>query len=172
MPCNLNFNQCNLGPSYPRPVNTCNLILRNLLSSSTNNVVNPVVIPSWSFFNFVTTQTVGAGENVVFNLISGSGTNIIPGADGEISLSSGTYQLSFSVNGVIASNNVLSVGLFQNGTFIPASESIITGVAGTNVTLANNAIITVPSGGATITLKNINSVSESFSSGNLTIVKL
>lgn len=56
MPCNLNFNQCNLGPSYPTPIYTCGCRLARLLSSSANNVVNPIVIPDEVFLSMMNYQ--------------------------------------------------------------------------------------------------------------------
>ncbi len=41
MPCNLNFNQCNFGLYYPRPIFNCENRVLGLLNQSGTVVVNP-----------------------------------------------------------------------------------------------------------------------------------
>ena len=39
MPCNLNFNQCNLGCGYPRPIFTCRNIFNTLFQNESMNII-------------------------------------------------------------------------------------------------------------------------------------
>ena len=166
---NLNFNQCN-GFNYPIPIFSTRLELLQQLISSPNTVVNPPLPISWAYFNFTIPQTVPANGVVSFNLIAGSTgeqSNI-----GNISLNSGTYQISYSVSAIIPSNGTASVALYQDNVIVPTSEASSTGTIGSTATLANSAIITVPVDGGVVSLRNNNSVSETFNFGNLTISRI
>ena len=44
MRCNLNFNGCNAGPSYPCPIFTCRSLLLRALTPSTTTIVNPPIV--------------------------------------------------------------------------------------------------------------------------------
>lgn len=172
MPCNLNFNQCNGGSYYPCPIFNCRCRLLNLLTGSSNTVINPVITPSWAFFNFTTPQTVLPNGNVIFNMVSGAGINILTGANGVINLDIGTYQISYNANGAISSNGTLALALFNNGDIIPASESQSSGVVGDAATLSGSVVINITENGSPVSLRNINNVSEVFSSGTLTVTKV
>ncbi|MCI8555001.1 MAG: hypothetical protein HFI85_00285 [Clostridia bacterium] len=39
MPCNLNFNQCNMGRSYPDPIFTCRDVFISLFNNSSPNII-------------------------------------------------------------------------------------------------------------------------------------
>ena len=96
MPCNLNFNQCNTGCIYPRPIFTCRRDLIALLNQSDNIIVNPIVQPAQLIANITGAQTVLSGGNVVPVVAFNQGSAISYDNAGTFSLVNGRYMFSFN----------------------------------------------------------------------------
>lgn len=171
MACNLNFNQCNFGCSFPRPIFNCKCKLLSLLNSSNLSVVNPLpespsLILSSIFPHFVDSNT---NIDSAISFLSGNAIKLI---NKTFTLTEGRYLVSYAITGAISSNGMLSVGIDQDGFLISGSESSSSGIVGGTSNLTNSTIIHVTSPSSIISLKNINSVSQSIASGNITIQKL
>ena len=172
MPCNLNFNECRLGPNYPTPIYTCREQLLRLLDTSSNTVINPIVLATWAFLNFTPTQVIPSGGNVGLTLASSIGTDITLGVGDTIILKSGTYRINYASNGIIPSNGTLSLAVYQNGVLLADSIATVNGSVGSNVNIAGDSVITVPTQGVMLTIRNNNSVSETINSGNVFITRI
>lgn len=171
MPCNLNFNECRLGPNYPTPIFTCREQLIRLLNTSSNTVINPTILATWAFINFTPTN-VPSGGVVGLTLASSIGNDITLGVGDSIELKSGTYRINYAANGVIPSNGTLSLAVYNGGVLLPDSIASISGAVGANANLAGDTVITVPTQGATLTIRNNNFVSETINSGNVFITRI
>lgn len=171
MACNLNFNQCNSGCQFPRPIFNCRCRLLSILNSTDLSVVNPVLNPSL-FLSTIFSQTVQSNEaiNSVEAFLSGDSIELSNG--GAVILAEGRYLISYATTGVLGSNGVFSVGINQDGFLVSGSDASISGTAGLSASLNNSAIINVTAVSSLITLINTNSVSQELTSGNITIQKL
>lgn len=171
MPCNLNFNECNSFINFPVPIFNCRCRLIALLNSSTTTVINPPnVLANASFV--ATAQTVATQGNVVFALSSSTGTGITTDNAGNITLPTGRYLVSTSINGLIPTNGTASFALYQDGSQIAASTVQVTGTSGANYSTSMNNVVVVNSGSSTLSLRNINSVSQTVNNASLIIQKL
>lgn len=170
MACNLNFNQCNSGCSFPRPIFNCRCRLLSILNSSEITVVNPTVTPSL-FLSTIFSQNVASGGFIDSNSAFVSGSDITL-TNGSFMLAEGRYLVSYSISGTIASNGTFSAGVNQDGFLVGGSESSTSGTAGTSASLTNSTIVNVTAVSSLITLANTNSASQNITSGNITIQKL
>lgn len=170
MACNLNFNQCNSGCQFPRPIFNCRCRLLSILNSSEITVVNPQTTASL-VLSTVVPQTV-TGRGVIDSNISFISGNDISLSNGTFMLTEGSYLVSYAVSGTIASNGLFAVGLNQDGFLIEGSQSSSSGSAGGGASLTNSAIVTVTSVSSLVTLINTLDTALNVASGNITIQKL
>ena len=171
MACNLNFNQCNLGNSYPRPIFNCRCRLLSVLNSSNLTVVNPTIFNSSALLSSVFTQNVATNGVVQTNLAFVNGDSILLN-NGSFMLAEGRYLVSYSISGRISANQIFSFALNENGFLIESSQSSMSGVVGGMASLTNSAIINVTAVSSSIGLVNTNSIDQEVESGNITIQKL
>ncbi len=172
MPCNLNFNECRSGPHYPTPIFTCREQLLRLLNTSSNTVINPIVLATWAFLNFNPMQNVPSGGNVGLTLASSIGDDITLGVGDTINLKSGTYRINYAANGGIPSNGTLTLAVYNGGVILPDGVATVSGSVGSNANIAGDTVITVPTQGTTLTIRNNNSVNEIINSGNVFITRI
>lgn len=171
MACNLNFNQCNLSSSFPRPIFNCRCRLVNLLNSSNLSVVNPVVDTSLALTT-LPNQTVLSNGIVSSNISFLRGNSISLQNNGSFALTEGQYLVSYAVSGTIPSNGTFAFAIDQDGFIIPGSESSMSGISGTSANVTNSAIINVTSVSSLISIKNTISQPQTITGGNITIQKL
>lgn len=171
MPCNLNFNQCNSFINFPVPIFNCWCRLANLLNSSTVTIINPVVVVANAAF-VATAQTIATGGNLVVSLASSTGTTTTTDGAGNITLPTGRYLITSSINGVIPTNSVASYALYQNGAQIASSVSQTSGTSGANYTTTMNDVVVVSNGSDTISLRNTNTVAQTINNASIFIQKL
>ena len=170
MACNLNFNQCNLGCQFPRPIFNCRCRLLSILNSSEISIVNPVPIQS-NALSTIFPQFVPSQQVVQSNLAFVSG-NAIQLVNGEFLLEEGRYLVSYAVSGAFGENGLFSVEIEQDGFVVSGSESNTSGVAGTSANLSNSSIVNITTVSSTVRLVNVNTVGQNITSGNITIQKL
>ncbi len=174
MRCNFNLNQCNFSPSFPRPIFTCGRsFICALSNNSGNDVINPV-LPEITFalFTSTTIQTISAGGNVVTNLISTNGDDVVVDGGGNFMLQQGVYRISYSATGVIPAGGTLSLALYQNGAVIPTSTGSVTGTPGNVATVNGSAIISIASSDEIVRLSNNLAESEIINFANISIVRI
>lgn len=115
------------------------------LSSCQNNVLNPVLTVPFAFFSNTSTQTVVQNGTIALNLIESRGSEITPSTEvtGAITLSAGTYQLSYLAGGIVPSGGTLSIKLRLDGVDVEDSILTVTQTADTFANLTQSIIITV-----------------------------
>lgn len=172
MPCNLNFNQCNTGCIYPRPIFTCRRDLIALLNQSDNIIVNPIVQPAQLIANITGAQTVLSGGNVVPVVAFNQGSAISYDNAGTFSLVNGRYMLSFNLNGTFAADGNSSFAVYVDGVLLPNSSVTSSGTAGSASTVSNSIFLEITNPNALVTIRNTNVNSQTISSGNVVIQKI
>lgn len=170
--CNLNFNQCNGGRYYPVPIDTCRARLRALLSQNTTTIINPTVLPTWTYANFVVPQDVWVGSVVGVRKQVSSGSGITDNLDGSFILSGGTYNIEFSANGIIPNASDMVLALVLDGVVIEESRATSTGAGGDESDLAGRAIFNVGGGGSLLALVNVGSQNLTLNRASITINKI
>lgn len=172
MPCNLNFNQCNLGCSFPRPIFNCCSRFISILNQSNIEVINPTIDTSFAISTVTTPQTVGANANLIPVVALNQGSSISFDNFGTYSLSTGRYLISFNINGVYANNGSYSFAVFENESQIAGSAVTSTGTAGNAVSISNSIFLDVTLANALINFKNINTDSQVVNSATISIQKI
>ncbi len=170
--CNLNFNQCSGGRYYPVPIDTCRSRIRALLSQSTTTVINPIILPTWAYANFIVPQDVWVGSVVGVRKQVSSGSGIIDNLDGSFILSGGTYNIEFSANGIIPNASGMGLALVLDGVVIEESRAVSTGAGGDISDLAGRAIFNVESSGSLLALINVGSQNLTLNRASITINKI
>lgn len=170
MRCNLNFNQCYLSPYYPEPIFTCRRNILLAILNSTNVVINPTT--AFALLSSATTQTVADDGNIVTTFIAGSGNSVNVDGGGNITLSPGTYRVSYTVMATLPAGGNMSSALYLNGTEVSSSQSTATGTAGNAGVLVNTSTITIPAGGGTLRLVNTSGDSLTVNATNIVITKI
>lgn len=172
MICNLNRNQCFAGPYYPIPMFNCGQRMYCLLNNSANPVINPTLTQGWAFLNSIQSQVVNPGDEVKLNFTSGSGSPITLENGGTIRLAVGTYHVSYDASGIVPTNDLLSLTLFQDNIAVPGTKSSVNANSGSSVNLVASSVLTVTSDGAILRLINTNIQPETIQSANITITKV
>lgn len=170
--CNLNFNQCNTGGNYPVPIDTCRARLRSMLNRSTTTIINPTILPSWSYANFIVPQDVWVGSIVGVRRQAGSGRGINDNLDGSFILSSGTYNVEYSANGIVPALSDINLALILDGVLIEESRSESSSQANQNSDISGRAIFTVGGNGSLLSLINVGSQDITLNRASLTINKI
>ena len=170
--CNLNFNECHGGRNYPVPIDTCNARLRALLSQGTTTVINPIIVPSWMYANFIVPQDLWVGSVVGVRREASAGLSISDNLDGSFILNQGTYQVAFSANGVVPNASDLQLGLVLDGVIIEESRATSTGSSGDSNDIAGRAVFSVPENGSLFALVNIGSQNVTLNRASITINRI
>ena len=171
MPCNLNFNQCNTGCNFPRPIFTCFRNFIALLNQSGNTIVNPVVEGA-TLLSAVNPQTVLAGGLVVPVTSFSSGSAITNDNGGTFTAVFGRYLVSYNLNGNIGANGSSSYALYLDGVIIPSSQSTTSGTAGASTTHSGSAFVQIVNPTGAITLRNVNTSTAVLNGGSVNIQKI
>lgn len=173
MPCNLNFNQCNLGCGYPRQIFTCRRNFLDLLTNdSPNTIVQPVLDSSFLLSTISSGQIVQSGEFVLSQISFMRDNSVIYDNLGSFILNEGRYIVSYSVGGIIPSGGRLALGMFMDGYILDGGQNWLTGGAGSSVNFSASHMIVVERPSAMINLRNI--VDEAFliNNGSITIQRV
>jgi len=164
---NCNFNACYCGPYYPRPINTCSCLNR----CSVGTVVNPTIPREWAVFLLTTTTSVNSNATIPVTLSASSGSSITDAGSGTITLTPGTYEISYTADVVIPTGLTVSLALENNGEEISGTTTNMTGTAGQVVNLSNKIILNFTDT-ASLTLVNATGETVSVDRANVTILKL
>lgn len=172
MPCNLNFNQCNLGRSFPRPIFTCRQnYLRLLTNDSPNTIVQPTIDTSF-LLSSIFFQNVSAGDFVFSQVSFLRDNSIIYDNLGSFILNEGRYILSYSLGGVIPQGGTLAIGIFQDGFLMNGGQNLISGSVGTNVGLSGSLIIVVDKPSSMINFRNLLAENILINNGSITLQRV
>lgn len=172
MPCNLNFNQCITGCSYPRPIFTCFQNFISLFNQSGNTIVNPVIEASNTISEIATPQTVAAGGNVIPTVSFSQGSAISYDNAGTFTLINGRYLVSYNLSGVISANGLNSYAIYLDGNILPASAAVASGTIGSGAAVSGSTFVQITAPTGAITIRNTNSNPQLVNSGSVTIQKI
>ncbi len=118
-----------------------------------------------------TTQTVTAGSVIPIGLIASSpNTNMTVSANAVNITESGTYLVSYAVNGSVGSDDLI-LSLYQNGTQIPGETINMQNTADANSSGAKTILLNVTAP-ATLSIFNSSQQTATINSGTLTVVKV
>ena len=163
------FTKCGSGccPNTPEPIRVIGRC------SNTNNVVNPIILSSFGFFENNLGGTVTANAIIPVTLTSSQGDNVSGSTTtaGAITLTTGTYEITYNVDATIPTLGTMSVGLRLNGTNITGSTSAVSGTAGNQGILTKSIIVTVPQT-STLELYNAGSENLTISSANVIVKEI
>lgn len=163
--CNDNANGCYTGSYYPRPIFNC---CQGGSCGGRNNVVNPTRSEEWGFLTGGDVQAA-QNEHIPLTLTSSAGTAVSQSVADEVNITTGNYQVAYSVN-ASSSVNPLQFGLELNGTVLP--YSIISGEGDGNLqNLATSFIISVPTN-SQLSVVNLTAGAASMTRVNLSVTKL
>lgn len=171
MPCNLNFNQCRLGRSFPRPIFNCVGLLLQSLTQSGTEIVNPLLQSSLIVAS-APAQTVESGGALLTTINFSQGNAIFLGNGGTISLIEGRYLVTFNINGVLPSNGNFTFAGFQDGNIISSSATGTSGNVGAPASVSSSFFVDVSSPMSILTILNTNSVAQTITGGSVTIQKI
>ena len=172
MPCNLNFNQCNIASNYPRPIFSFGRSLISLLNSSGNQIINPTIKQNILIASVSSAQTTLPQGKLNFQVSMDKGGSIIYDNNGNFFLSDGEYIITLNINGKIAGNGNFSFALYENDIYIPSTNLLINGSVDDNVSVSNNIYIKISQPNALISVINTNSFAQTVNGGNITINKI
>ena len=159
------FTKCGSGccPNAPEPIRVIGSC------SNTNNIINPIILSPFGFFENNLGGNVSADAIIPVSLTSLQGDNVSGSATtaGAITLTTGTYEITYNVNATIPTLGSMSVGLRLNGTSIAGSTSTVSGTAGNQGILTKSIIVTVPQ---TSTLELYNSSGENLTTASANVI--
>lgn len=162
--CNDNNNACFTRSNYPRPIFNC---CRNTCSGN-NNIVNPTRSEEWGFLTG-DTQEVTQDELLTLSMVARTGTAVSQTVQTETNITTGNYQISYSVN-ALSSVNPIEFGVLLNDAVL--SYSILSGNGdGNPQNLSTSFIITVGSN-SKLGIVNLTAGSVNISRANLSVTKL
>jgi len=164
---NCNFNACYCGPYYPRPINTCSCLNR----CSVGTVINPTIPREWAVFVLTGSSNVSSNATVPVALSTSSGTSITDAGSGFITLTPGTYEISYSLDAVIPSGGNVSFALEEGSDVITGTTTTSSGEENEVANLALRTILNLTST-TTIGLVNTTSEAVTVNNANVTILKL
>ena len=172
MPCNLNFNQCFSGCSYPSPIFNCFQNFLSQYSQSENTIVNPIIEASNTISEIATTQTIAADGNVIPTLSFSRGSAISYDSAGTFTLINGRYLINYNLSGDISVNGQNSYAIYLDGNILPSSASVSSGTIGNSATVSGGSFVQITAPTGAITIRNTNSNSQLVNSGSVTISKI
>lgn len=149
-------------PNTPRPIFVFGDCDNN------NSVVNPVVLPSFGFFENNLGGTVPVNTIIPVTLTSSQGNNVSASSTaGAVTLAPGRYEITYFVNGTLPASTTMSVALRANGVQVAGSTSTASGTAGNQTTLTKTIVLTVP---VTTTLELYNNGTDALTISNVNIL--
>lgn len=162
--CNDNNNACYTRSNYPRPIFNC---CRNTCSGN-NNVVNPTRSEEWGFLTG-DTQEVAQDESLTLEIVARTGTAVSQTVATEVDITTGNYQISYSVN-ASSTTSPIEFGVLLNDAVL--SYSILSGLGdGNPQNLSTSFIITVGSN-SQLGIVNLTTGSVNVLRANLSVTKL
>lgn len=163
------FTKCGVGccPNTPNPI----WVLGSC--SNSNNVVNPVILSSFGFFQNTLGGAVTTGAIIPVTLASSQGSKITQSTTtaGAVNLTPGTYEITYFVNATIPASGNLTVGLRANGIQVEGSTATVTNTASNQIALSKTIVLTVPAN-TTLELYNAGTDTVTISNANITVKEL
>lgn len=151
--CNLNFNQCNLGCSYPRPIDTCRRQLYSLFNQGTMTILNPVSVQNFLYANSGV-QTVSSGNPLLLQRLALIGQGIRDNGDGSYFLNKGIYQIEFSANGIIPASSQIELAVSLDGLIVENSRATTSSNFGMSADLSGSGLVNIGENGGLVALLN------------------
>lgn len=147
------FNCCVF--NHPCPI-FCPFV--NLACNGGNDIINPIITSDFGFFNNTVGGAIASQAIIPVGFVQGSGTGVLPSTTtaGAVTLSAGTYEISYSAAGTVPASGTISIKLQINGVDVAGSIISGTQTVGNAVNLARMIVITVPQ---TSTLQLVNNSS-------------
>lgn len=140
--------------NHPRPI-----FCPALRVDCENQIVNPVILGDYGYFYNTAPGEIETEEQIPLTLVVSRGTSITASTTtpGAINLLPGTYEITYTVGGIITEGGTLSVELELNGVDVVGSALTETGTTGNEVNLSNTLLLNVSS---ISTLQLINNTAE------------
>ena len=141
----------------------------NLACRGGNEIVNPIITSDFGFFNNLSVGEIASQGIIPVGFVQGSGAGILPSTitSGAVTLSAGTYEISYSVSGTVPASGTISAKLQVNGVDVSGSTISTTQTAGNAVNLSRTIVITVPQ---TSTLQIVNNSSDATTYTNASLL--
>ena len=159
------FTRCGSGccPNTPNPIwvfGSC---------SNNNNVINPVILSSFGFFQNTLGGPVVVNGIIPVTLANSQGSKITASTTtaGTVNLTPGTYEITYFVNATIPASTNVTVGLRANGIPVVGSTVTATGTATNQTTISKTIVLTVT---ANTTLELFNAGVDTLTISNANIV--
>ncbi len=110
-----------------------------------NEVVNPIVLDDYAFFNNLDIGTIASQAIIPVYLVQNRGTSIAPSpvTSGAVRLLAGTYEVTYLAGGTIPAGGNASIKLRLDGVDVSGSVLNETQTAGSTFNLTQTMIITV-----------------------------
>lgn len=162
--CNDNNNACFTRSNYPTPIFNC---CRNTCSGN-NTIVNPTRSEEWGFLTGGEQERT-EGERLSLSLISSTGTAVTQTVADSANITTGNYQVSYSVN-ASSSVNPMRFGVMLGDTTL--EYSVISGEGDSNLQNLSTSFIISVGGNSRLSIVNLTAGSVNISRANLSVTKL
>lgn len=162
--CNDNNNACYTRSNYPRPIFNC---CRNTCSGN-NAIVNPTRSEEWGFLTG-DAQEVAQDESLTLSMVARIGTAVSQTVATEASITTGNYQVSYSVN-ASSSANPIEFGVLLNDAVL--SYSILRGNGDSNPQNLSTSFIITAGSNSSLGIVNLTAGSVNIARANLSVTKL
>lgn len=162
--CNDNNNACYTRSNYPRPIFNC---CRNTCSGN-NSIVNPTRSEEWGFLTGET-QAVAQDEALTLSIIAQAGTAVSQSVATEVNITTGNYQVSYSVNAT-STTNPMEFGVLLNDAVL--SYSILSGNGDGNSQNLSTSFIISAGNNSRLSIVNLTAGGVNVSRANLSVTKL
>lgn len=148
-------------------------IFCGLLTTCTNDVINPIMTANYAYFNNTSTITTPTLSNIPVFFSIGEGTAIAQSSStaGAVSIAPGTYEVSYFANATLPASGTASLALSLNGAVISGSQIDSSGTASQTVTLSQTVMISVTQS-STLALFNSSADALTTTLASMTIKKL
>lgn len=140
----------------------------NLSCQDGNQIINPIITNSYGYFTNTAGGEIASQGIIPVGFVQGRGSMILPSitTSGAITLSAGTYAITYSANGTIPASGTVSLELELNGVAVSDSIVSATQTASNVASLSKTVVITVPQ---TSTLELVNASSDAATFSNVSV---
>lgn len=125
------------------------------LACTGNEVVNPIILTGYGFFNNVVGGAIAPQTIIPVSFVQGNSAGILSSTTvpGAVSLAAGAYEISYLAGGTVPASGSMSIKLRLNGADVAGSVLTGTQTAGNVINLTQTMVLTVPQG-STLELVN------------------
>lgn len=162
--CNDNNNACFTRSNYPRPIFNCSADT----CSGRNTIVNPTRSEEWGFLTGGE-QEVTQDDSLAIGLISSAGTAVTQTVADAANITTGNYQISYSVN-ASSSTNPLQFGVLLDDGVL--EYSILSANGDGNMQNLSTSFVLSVAKNSQLSIVNLTAGSANISRVNLSVTKL